>query len=294
MISRSITVRSGITLLEVLTAIFIMGIGMMALLTLFPAGALSMARAVRDDRAAAIAANAAAIAAAFDLRNDSEVKTAFDDASRASYMPDYSKAVGASSNPVFVDPLAPRDLSVPPPPEPNRVDPTGPQPVQRIYPSFATTLQRQLRYFTLQDEITFDTLGNPKGGIPYRPGTYSFAYMLRRPINSLADVVNMSVLIYSMRVTDYVDGETSWLANGTQQLTTLTVSGAPDIRRRSWVFDISADSNRIINGDFYRVENVTDMGGAVQLELDRPLRLNCSRIVHFRDLIAVIDRGSSW
>ena len=31
--------RPGVTLLEVLTAIFIMGIGMLAILTLFPAGA---------------------------------------------------------------------------------------------------------------------------------------------------------------------------------------------------------------------------------------------------------------
>ena len=65
--------RPGITLVEVLAAIFIMGVGLLALLTLFPLGALSMARAVRDDRAAAIAANAAATATALDLRNDPNV-----------------------------------------------------------------------------------------------------------------------------------------------------------------------------------------------------------------------------
>ena len=52
------TRRRGVTLLEVLTAIFIMGVGLLAILTLFPLGALSMARAVRDDRAATIGANA--------------------------------------------------------------------------------------------------------------------------------------------------------------------------------------------------------------------------------------------
>jgi hypothetical protein len=49
---------SGITLVEVLAAIFVMGIGLLALLTLFPLAALTMAQAVKDDRAGAIAAEA--------------------------------------------------------------------------------------------------------------------------------------------------------------------------------------------------------------------------------------------
>src|SRR5262245_33847030 len=78
MLRRPGTRRPGFSLLEVLTAIFIMGIGMLALLTLFPIGALSMARGVRDDRAATMAANAASIATMFDLRKDLAVDTAFD------------------------------------------------------------------------------------------------------------------------------------------------------------------------------------------------------------------------
>lgn len=46
---------SGATLLEVLVAIFIMGIGLLALLTPFPLGALEMARSIQDDRAGHIA-----------------------------------------------------------------------------------------------------------------------------------------------------------------------------------------------------------------------------------------------
>ena len=43
-------VRRGVTLLEVLAVIFIAGVGLLALLTLFPAGLLEMAQAIRDDR----------------------------------------------------------------------------------------------------------------------------------------------------------------------------------------------------------------------------------------------------
>lgn len=53
--------RAGITLVEVLVAIFITGVGLLALLTLFPLGAMEMARATQDDRAAAIARDAATL-----------------------------------------------------------------------------------------------------------------------------------------------------------------------------------------------------------------------------------------
>src|SRR5262245_8538599 len=56
--------ESGITLIEVLTAIFIMGVGLLAVLTLFPLGALDMAQAIKDDRAQQIAVQAAEFSAA--------------------------------------------------------------------------------------------------------------------------------------------------------------------------------------------------------------------------------------
>jgi len=46
------TRRPAVTLMEVLIAMFIMAIGMMALLALFPVGAVSMAQALKDDRCA--------------------------------------------------------------------------------------------------------------------------------------------------------------------------------------------------------------------------------------------------
>ena len=56
------TRRPGITLVEVLVAILITGIGLLALLTLFPLGALEMAQAIKDDRTSLAAKNAYSIA----------------------------------------------------------------------------------------------------------------------------------------------------------------------------------------------------------------------------------------
>ena len=52
--------RAGVTLIEVLVAIFVTALGLLALLALFPLGAVSMAQAVKDTRTAYSAAAAAA------------------------------------------------------------------------------------------------------------------------------------------------------------------------------------------------------------------------------------------
>ena len=70
--------QSGVTLVEVLVGIFITGIALLALLALFPVGALEMARAIKDDRAEQIAAEAAAFSQAAErvvLRTGDFVET---------------------------------------------------------------------------------------------------------------------------------------------------------------------------------------------------------------------------
>src|SRR5262245_13344732 len=70
--------RTGATLVEVLVAIFVMGIGLLALLTLFPLGALSMYRAIQKDRAVQAEVSASAIAAALSLRQDLVISEAME------------------------------------------------------------------------------------------------------------------------------------------------------------------------------------------------------------------------
>src|SRR6516165_8951703 len=65
--------RNGITLMEVLVSIFIAAIGLLALLALFPLGALSMSQAIKDSRTAQAAANAAAIAEFQQIRSNSNI-----------------------------------------------------------------------------------------------------------------------------------------------------------------------------------------------------------------------------
>ena len=62
--------RTGVTLTEVLVSIFIMAIGLLALLTLFPLGALRMAQAIQDTNCAQVAVNAQAASVIKNLRNN--------------------------------------------------------------------------------------------------------------------------------------------------------------------------------------------------------------------------------
>ena len=67
------TRRSGFTLIEALMAVFVMAIGLLALLTLFPLGAMQMDKAIKDQRSAEAANNAISICKALDMANDTSV-----------------------------------------------------------------------------------------------------------------------------------------------------------------------------------------------------------------------------
>jgi prepilin-type N-terminal cleavage/methylation domain-containing protein len=88
--------RPGITLIEVLFAIFIVGVGLLALLTLFPLGVLELAQDIRDDRAGKLAIDAVALGeAGADLLSRTEEFIA---ASLASGKADAQRAAGLRAN----------------------------------------------------------------------------------------------------------------------------------------------------------------------------------------------------
>ncbi len=80
------TRRPATTLIEVLVAMFIMAIGMLALMVLFPLGALNMGQAFKDDRCASTAAMAENVAIAMNVRHDPSVTAAFNTPSTLVYV----------------------------------------------------------------------------------------------------------------------------------------------------------------------------------------------------------------
>jgi len=300
--------RRGITLIEVLTAIFILGIGLLAILTLFPLGALNMARAVREDRAAAIGGNAAALANAIDLRNDNNVVTGMTSAPAGFLPPDPN----GPSYPVFVDPVyfvLPGGSTIgysgaAPPASPG---------LPRVIPASLTTappgVPQSAARFTFLDEIAFEKTGQATGGglAVNRPGAYNWAYLIRRPRSSSAALTETSIVVYANRANDAPAGETviynSGNALGAAGTTSLSFPSAllpsprPNLRKGGWILDGSYQTygtGGMVNGYFYQIASISEAGGTVALDLETPLKANVTTLVLLDNVITVLDRGAGW
>jgi hypothetical protein len=223
--------RQGTTLIEVLVAIFVMGIGLIALLTLFPLGALRMAQAIQDDRCATAVVNANAIATMRNIRNDPSVRTP------PSYAVDIFKdpAPGARnlaadpdgpSYPVYVDPIGYSSLPLGGATGQQKwlADGTGGNYVTtgliaRVPTSFTApglglgvNVRKANIYksFALLDDYLFDS-DEAAGGqvINFNPAVnppvlrrdirYTWAYLVQRPRSSDPSIASSSVVVYKQR-----------------------------------------------------------------------------------------------
>jgi hypothetical protein len=255
--------RSAVTLMEVLIAMFIMAIGMLALLALFPVGAVSMAQALKDDRCASTAAMGENIAIATNIRHDTNVKPGF-----------------FTSSVVYVDPYGfQQGLTV-----------LGITTIPRVAPSFALTPQLADRFFTLPDDITFLDAGVPdtSSGFIDRGRHYSYAYLLRQlPMSNL---VQLFVVVYNSRPTGVVALETTDVAATVTSTNSIQLSlAATTIKRGGWILDTT--------GNFYRVTNIVE-GGTPMLETQQSFpatAVGTTVPIVIMDYVAeVFDKGTGW
>jgi prepilin-type N-terminal cleavage/methylation domain-containing protein len=279
--------RPGVTLVEVLVAIFIMGIGMLALLTLFPLGAVSMAQALRDDRVASSAAVADNLALAFDVRHDSLVLSLFTQGTTP-----------GPSNPVYADPWGVVNSG-----SGNVGTSTGI--VRTAIGSFRTAAGTDAaaapRYCTLLDDITFIQGGTPdlSTSSVQRAGWYTWAYMLQQASTGSNEVINMSIVVYQKRPLQLAPSEFLYSVSpaataGTNSVTLTWTSGQfqPPIRRNSWLLDASTLVTGQPHGDFYRVVNYTLTGAnTIVVELEKNLKYNTDQMVVMQDVVEVFEKG---
>src|SRR5262245_56739736 len=97
----AMTRRHGVTLMEVLVAITIAGVGLLALMTLFPLAAFEMSTSVLKDRAGHNKHNFAAIANLFGVRQDPTIQLAMTNPAPGT-LPQIS---AGPSYAVYVDPI---------------------------------------------------------------------------------------------------------------------------------------------------------------------------------------------
>jgi hypothetical protein len=296
------TRRSGVTLVEVLVAIFVMAIGLIALLTLFPLGVLRMYQALRDERCSECAHNADKIGIMFNVRNDplviSDIATGGVIADFFAN-PDPTKLLNADpygeSYPVFVDPIG----YFASPGGQGKFWVGGSLGVSRRPVSFTATAGIN-RWFTLWDDISFerdrtDPLIPP--GTPQRSGAavlrntrYSWAYLLHRPQTSDRSVVDCSIVVFDQRslsltgtlqLEEYVYDQTAYFnpTSGTIAID-YTANVPPPLRVGDWILDSTVYNPTPKTGSahayFYRVTATEEFvkGGTTyaRYEVQNPIR----------------------
>jgi hypothetical protein len=296
------TRRSGITLIEALMAIFVMAIGLLALLTLFPLGAVQMAQALKDERTAETANNAVALWKAFDLGNDPNINNVNFENPWPPNLPQLPNG-NTPTYPVFIDPVGYASMGLPVAPN-IAGQPLG---IKRVMPSATCPMTgNPPRWCYLLDDITFADNGVPYPGNPtpapatggsnipiQRTGRYSFAYMARRqvaiqpqpllvPRTAPFPPIDLTVVVYSGRTAgldanlqplgETAYPQTTWVSSNLVSID-WTNQKKPNLRRGSWVLDARMihqlpSTGAIVpplapQGYFYRVVSVNEVSPTV-------------------------------
>lgn len=299
--------RRAATLIEVLVAIFIMGIGLIAILSLFPLGAIRMSAAIQDDRCAYAAANGHALAMAHRPWEDGDMwygvyplplPPANDPTRNNPLERNPTNDGSVPSYPVYIDPMGCL-LVGPMDPRSSVGGASGTIPrrtVSYVTKRGGTQTYHALRWFAGLDDIFFNTDGLPNEVPPgsrlfEREVRYSHAYMVRRPQASDATLVDLTVVVYNRRPLQLTAGlgldETRFRTNAntneqvlyypSRNTVYVKYAGAPPaVRPGEWVLDDTGppdDPTGYVHAFFNRVVAVNEISNnEVELELQNPIR----------------------
>jgi Tfp pilus assembly protein PilV len=289
--------RAGVTLIEVLVSLFVVALGLLALLTLFPLGALTMAQAIRDDRVAQTAANAVAILKGQDVFSDANVVNVLGNG-----------ATATTPTVVYLDPVGYQAY-----PGAAQSQVGGVAGIPRCTTSAIQAASGQTKtalihaWFSNLDDLTFthdgtrlgvpaDDQGQPaatSGNPIVREGRYTWAALLRRP-RSGDPATEVSIVVYSGRGLNLnagltPAGETPYnVAGAGGKVVTVSYSGGtvPDIRPGAWILD-----NTPQHGTFYRVTGISVQATTVDFELQEPLKSIPTQVVLFDNVAEVLVKG---
>ncbi len=267
--------RQGLTLVEVLATIFILAVGSLSILVLFPVGAMKVKTALNNARIALVANNGLSnlsvlVKTGMLNINNLTFSNPLQDNMRICLFDQTAQITGAltieypgtsTQKPLTYTPV--NFLSV----LPNGVS--------------GTILQFRKKWFSLQDDIEWDASGSV-GPVVGRGQAFSLAYLIRKESNG--GLYDVTLLVYNGRSPNLYDSgndqeltlatmaDAGAAGNTALALSVLpTKEGARTLDKGSWIVETT---NREF--EYYQLQSVTegkDSAGATcyRLELDRPL-----------------------
>lgn len=281
--------RQGLTLTEVLATIFILAVGMLSILILFPVGAMKVKAALNNERTALAASNGISNLAIL-------AKTKAWDPVTSTYKPvldlsnmQYSATLPDARKVAFLDQTAGLATFGLPIQYPQTDSTSGissqfqipvncfsnPLPLINSESAFVTLK----KWFTLQDDIEWNESGSV-GPVVSRGQSFTTAYLIRAE----RGLYEVTILVYNGRSPSLYDSANDkQLALGTMAdanatgNTAIALSKLPTkedgrtVDKGSWIVETS---NR--EYEYYQIQSITtstDAGGQplFRLELDRPL-----------------------
>jgi len=301
------SLRKGLSLVEVLTAIFITGLGIISILTLFPLGAMRMAQAFRDERSALAAYNAEQFFRSYWKKHvvEAAIPDPFFDALNqpASGMPPCLPH--EPSYPVVIDPMGylargrqnwvGDSLTLIPRRNLQVVD-------QVVDTNLTAALSLSLSLCSLRDGITADDNGNPT---PEREFRYNFLWVVQRPRNADRFHANLTIVVFDRRAHMYAP-------LGSEQVFTVLFEPRKshveiprvfrnqlEVRAGDWALDgtIHAPGGNgrpgIRHARFYRIAAITDTPAGARLALETPISIPSDNIIAPYQGTLVLLRGVS-
>lgn len=273
--------RSGITMTEVLVTLFVMALGAIAILTLFPLGMLQMTLALKDDRTAQSASTADGhmrwywkthIVEPLGGPTDTMLFNAFDNP--GSPLPPLGPGnADEASYPVAVDPIgwSVRSGAAQTWIAGGTIQ-TVPRRTLAMIPGNAA-----IRTCTMLDGLTYDTNGlpdTPNGTNIERDLRYNWLWILQRPHNKNPNIVTMDIVVFDKRGVYPTPENVFGGVALTPGLTALKLPFNAAVQKGMWIMD-ATNSGTVRHAFFYRVVSVTDDPGnpaLVDVELDTPIR----------------------
>ncbi|MDB5313844.1 MAG: hypothetical protein JWO38_8046 [Gemmataceae bacterium] len=279
------TRRPGLTMTEVLVSLFVMALGTIAILTMFPLGMLNMGQALKDDRTSQAASSADGYLRwywkTFVVESNPTSDTFLSPGANCAFdnpgggLPALTAANATeASYPVVVDPIGAwaRGSGA-------SVSWIGSSTVPRVNLSQITSSGQALRTCTQLDGFTYDQNGLPDltGGSVQRDMRYNWLWVLQRPVDRNTTTVTMTVVVFDRRAPLYVPPNAEAtipgvaMTPGTTSFSLSALNGAV-IQKGTWVMDATV-SGTIRHAKFYRVVSATqNASNGLDVELESPIQ----------------------
>ena len=287
--------RKGITLLEVLMAIFIMGIGMVSVFAIFPVAALMMGQAIEKYQINEVVNNAQSNfdtdALEFVKNQPTWIYSQLDTVNpliNSNCIPvtqNFLKVQTTSSAPLylFLDQAA----------GPTRSS-LGGVTVAYINGGVSPALPAQIneRYFTSNFDIELDESGRAATTPPASVGRYSVSFLLEKkpPLDNPLPS-RRYMLVYKGRSQTFAPFPWEAISTSVASAPNLIIPtpGVLDYKKQGWIMTFNSVTG---NRSFHQIIAVNPNGAGIELEVKPKLGTDANNVYLLSDVVRVIDMGA--